>query len=98
MIGYADSHHVAGYLPLQRLRGALGHYLAAVHDADPVAERIRLVEVVRGQEDRDTLVTEPADLVPHMRTRLRVQSGRGLVQEHDLRLVGDAERDIHPAA
>ena len=77
---------------------ALGDDLAAVHDGDPVAERVRLLQVVRGEEHRHALVAQPAHLVPHVRAGLRVQAGGRLVQEDDLRLVDDAERDVHPAA
>ena len=77
---------------------ALGDDLAVVDDRDPVAERVGLVEVVRGEEDGHALVAQPADLVPHVRAALRVEAGGRLVEEDDLRLVDDAERDVDPAA
>ena len=94
----ADEHHVAGDLPLELGRRALGDDLAVVHDGDPVAERVGLVQVVRGDEDGHALAAQPADLVPHVRAALRVEAGGRLVEEDDLRLVDDAERDVDPAA
>ena len=92
------SDHVAGDLALELVRRALGDDLAVVHDRDPVAERVGLVEVVRGEEDGHALGAQPADLVPHVGPALRVEAGGRLVQEDDLRLVDDAERDVDPAA
>ena len=93
----ADGHHVAGDLPLELGRRALGDDLAVVDDGDPVAERVGLVEVVGGEEDGHALVAQPAHLVPHVGAALRVEAGGRLVEEDDLRLVDDAERDVDPA-
>ena len=38
-----------------------------------------------------------ADLVPHAGPRLRVETGRRLVEEEDLRPVDDPETDVEPA-
>ncbi|CCH16009.1 Protein of unknown function [Micromonospora lupini str. Lupac 08] len=89
-----DKHDVAGDLPLELRWGALGDDLAVVHDRDPVAERVGLVEVVRGDEDGHAVAAQSPDLVPHVGAALRVEAGGRLVQEDDLRLVDDAERDL----
>ena len=43
---------VAGDARLQRRRGVVGDEPAVVHDEDPVGQRVGLLEVVRGEEDR----------------------------------------------
>ena len=43
-------------------------------------------------------LAEVPDLVPHAGPRLRVEAGRRLVEEEDLRPVDDAEPDVEPAA
>src|SRR5437763_684410 len=98
--GAVEAHrdHVAGHLPLQRVGGTLGDDLPVVDDRDPVVEGVGFLEVVRGDEDRHALSAQPADLLPHVRPALRVQPGRRLVEEDDLRLVDDAERHVDAAA
>ena len=43
-------------------------------------------------------LAQPAHLVPHPGPARRVQAGGRLVQEHHLRLVDHAQRDVQPAA
>ena len=69
-----------------------------VDDRDPVAQRVGLVEVVGREEHGHALGAQPAHLVPHVGAALRVQAGGRLVQEQDLRVVDDAQRDVHPPA
>src|SRR5256714_1638808 len=94
----AHGHHVAGHLALEVVGRALGDDLAVIHDGDPVAQRVGLFEVVRGDEDRHALAAQPPYLVPPVRAALRVEAGGRLVEEDDLRLVDDAERHVDPAA
>jgi hypothetical protein len=94
---HTDVDDVTGDGALQRGRRPGGDDLAVVHDGDAVAQRIRLVQVVRGDEDGHAVTAEPADLVPHVGAALRVQAGGRLVEEHHLGFVDDAERDVHPA-
>ena len=69
-----------------------------VDDPDPVGEHIRLLEVLRGQEDRHSLLAgEPSNLVPERRPALRVEHGRRLVEEEDPRPVHERERQVEPA-
>ena len=93
----ADPDDVAGDLAFELGRRARGDDLAVVHDGDAVAERVRLVQVVRGDEDGHALGAQPAHLVPHVRAALRVEAGGRLVEEDHLGLVDDAERDVDPA-
>ena len=89
---------VAGDLPLERVGRALGHDPAVVDDREAVGERVGLLEVMRGQEDRGPQLAQVADLVPHARAGLRVQPGRRLVEEEHARAVDDAEPDVEAAA
>ena len=82
-----------------QLRGrALGDDLAVVDDPDPVGEHVRLLEVLRRQEDGDALVAREApDLLPERRAALRVEPGGRLVEEEDRRVVDQRERQVEPA-
>jgi hypothetical protein len=73
-----------------------------VDDPDPVAEDVRLLQVLRRQEDGDPrLAAKEGDLLPQRGATLRIEPGRGLVEKEDLRRVDEREREIkspfHPA-
>ncbi len=90
-------HHVARHLALELVRGAGGDGHAVVDDEHPVAQRVRLVQVVRGEEDGGAEVgAQPPDVLPQVRPALRVKPGGRLVQEDQRRLVDQAERDLKP--
>jgi hypothetical protein len=97
VLGEVDVHGIAAELALQLVGAAFGHDPAAIDDRQPRGELIRLLEVVRGEEDRHGLVVgESFDLPPHARARLGVEAGRRLVEEQHLRAVHEAERDVEP--
>src|SRR5206468_10900208 len=78
---------------LQLVRRALGDDVAVVDDPDTVGEDVGLFEVLRGQENSDTVVArQPADLVPERGPALDVEPGRRLVEEQDPRRVDERER------
>ena len=52
---------VVASLLIDRARGG---DLALVDEGDPVAEPLRLLEVMRGQQDRRPLLVDPLDVVP----------------------------------
>ncbi len=93
---HAERDHVAGDLPLQLGRGPLGDDAAVVDDRQSVAERVRLLQVVRGEEDGDAALAQAAHLVPDPGTALRVEAGGRLVQEQQRRLVDQAHADVQP--
>ncbi len=70
---------------------------AVVHDDEPVAELLGLVHVVRRDDERDALALEAVEPVPQHVPGLRVQAGRGLVEEEDLGVVDERPRDGEPA-
>ena len=85
-------------LRLQLGGSALGHYAPVVDDADAVGEHVGLLQILRGEEDRDAvLLREPSHLGPESRAGLRVEPGRGLVQEEDPRPVHEGQRQVEAA-
>ena len=91
-------HDIAEVLLEQQLRSALRNDLSVVHDRDLVAERVGLVHVVRGQHDRLAAGLDQIDEVPEVPARLRVEAGRGFVEEEHLRVIDDRERHQEPLA
>src|SRR5918999_1346541 len=79
-------------LGFQGLRRVLGD------DPDPVSQHIGLLEVLRRQEHGDALIArEPADLRPERAAALRVEAGRRLVEEENLRTVHQRESEVEAA-
>ena len=69
-----------------------------VDDAHALGQRIGLLEVLRGQEDRDPMLArEACHLVPEGGAALDVESRRGLVEEEDPRLVHERKRQVEAA-
>ena len=87
---------------LQLVGGLEREQPAAVEDADPVGERLRLGQVVRAEQDRRVVPgADLADEVLHLALRARVEPGRRLVEQEQHR-AGEQrprERDLllHPA-
>ena len=81
--------------------GVAGHDLAAADQGDLVAERLGLLEVVRGQEDRRALLVQAADVAPQLLAQLDVDAGGGLVEDDQARLVqqgaGEQQAALHAA-
>ena len=67
--------------------------LAFVDDRDAVAEPLGLLDIVRGQQDGALLVAKGADERVDLVTRLRVETARRLIQEQELRIVDQRERE-----
>ena len=55
-----------------------------VDDGHPVAEAIRLLHVVGGEQHRSAAGAESGDDLPDLAPRLRIEPGGGLVQEQNL--------------
>ena len=85
----------------QLARRALGDDLRLVHDDEPVAQLLGLVHVVGRQDERHAPLLEPVQPLPEQVARLRVEAGRGLVEEQDRGLVdqraGDRQPPLHAA-
>jgi hypothetical protein len=89
--------HVPGHPPLELVGRAAGHDPAVVDEQHPVAQRVGLVQVVRGEEHGGAeAVPQPADVLPQVAAALRVEPGGRLVQEHQPGPVDQAQRDVQP--
>ena len=63
------------------------------HD-DAVGEPLRLLHVVRGQQDRLAEAAQVGDRLPRLAPRGRVEAGRRLVEEDQLGVADQAEREV----
>ena len=75
------------------LRGVQRHDASAVDHRDPVAQALRLLHEVRREQHRRAAFTNPPHQLPDLAPRLRVEAGRELVEQHDLGLVDERQRD-----
>src|SRR5918995_148896 len=66
---------------LQLGRPSLADDAAVVDDCEPVAELVRLLEVLRGEEYRRPARVDAAHLVPDGEPAHRVEAGGGLVEK-----------------
>ena len=81
----------------QQLRGrAHGDDVAVIHDGDDVAQEVRLLHVVGGEDDGLAARLDGADQVPEVVTRLRVETRRGLVEEQHLGIVHQRDAEQQP--
>src|SRR5207247_11311573 len=67
-----------------------------VHDRHPIAEPLRLLHIMRGQQDRIPRRPERPDDLPQLAAGLGVEPGRRLVEEQQLRTVDQRARDREP--
>src|SRR4051812_34136811 len=73
---------------------ALGDEAPLLDDRDAVAQRLRLVEVVGRQQDGLAEVLERAHDVPRRAPGRRVEPGRRLVEEDQLGVADEGEREV----
>ena len=66
-------------------------------DGDAVGEPLRLLHVVRREQDALAQGAEVADRVPGLPPRGRVEAGRRLVEEDELGVADEREGEIEPA-
>ena len=98
LVGDLDDHAVAPEPALQLVGRSLDDHAAVVDDGQPVGKAVRLVEVVRRQQDGQLLDRRQAgDLVPHLGTGLRVEAGGGLVEEEHRRASDETDGDVELA-
>jgi len=76
--------------------GVERHDPVHVHDGDAVTERLGFFHVMGGQHDGAPLGMDLVDKVPQVAARLRVEAGRGLVQEHEIGRVDEGGGDGEP--
>ena len=70
----------------------------AIDNRELGRKAVGLLEVVGREQDGDPLVaTQALDLLPHVRAHLRVEAGRGLVEEQHARARHERKRHVEPA-
>ena len=89
-------HRPVGDRRLQRRRRALRDDPAARDHRDAAAQLVRLVHVVRRQQDRLAGVAERRDGVAQLASTDRIEPDRRLVEEQHRRVVQQAARDMQP--
>ena len=82
--------------PISSADRPLAHHLAVVDDHHPVAARLRLVELVGGEEQRRPVAAQLGQHLVDALAALGVHADRRLVQEHDARAVQHAAGDVEP--
>ena len=85
-----------------QLAGRLvGDHPAVMDDRDPVAQLLGFLEVMRGQDDRDALAVQLADVVPQLPAELDIDPRGRLVEHQDRRRMdhrlGDQQPPLHAA-
>jgi hypothetical protein len=90
---------LAGDLPGEFVRAAVGDDPAGREDQDAVGELLGFAEVVRREQDRGLFqFGEPIDEVVELPPGVRVEAGSRLVEEQQLRPADDADGDVETAA
>ena len=69
-----------------------------VEDTDPVGQSIRLLEVLRGQQDGDAARDEIPDRLPHDPPAAGIESRGRLVEEDDPRVADERHREVETSS
>ena len=83
----------AGHDPGRRVEG---HEAARVDQRDAVGQALGLLHEVGHEDDRHAAVADVLDELPGVAPGLRVEAGRELVEDRDLRVADERERDREP--
>ena len=87
MAGDGELHNVlAAQRSNQLRRRSQRNDPSVIHDADAVAEPLRLIHVVGGQDDGATRLFELVHEVPQMTPRLRVEASGRLIEKKQFRI------------
>jgi len=84
--------------PPRGLGAACGDDPPASEHRDAVGQVLGFVHVVGGQEDCLAELAQAGDDVPRGTACCRVEPGRRFVEEHDLRVADQGERDVEAPA
>src|SRR4051794_12369833 len=90
-------HAVGGAARGQLARRAGGDDQAVLDDRDAIGQLLRLVEVVGREQHGLVELLEPADHAPRGAPRGGVEARRGLVEEHQLGVAHQRQRQVEPA-
>ena len=78
-------------------RRPLANDLSLAQDGHSIRELFGLVEVVRRQEDRLAERAEGTNHLPRRASRRRIETGRRLVEEHEIRIPDERDAEIEPS-
>jgi len=77
--------------------GAAGHQPAMRDHGHAIGQRLGLLDVVRGEHDRATLVDQVAQHLPQRFARLQIEAHRRLIEEQQLRPAGNRHGELRLA-
>src|ERR1051326_7250722 len=77
----------------QLLRRSEGDAMSVIDDGDAIAQPLRFFHVVRRQEHRSAAFAKAAHDFPQLQTALRIETGRRLVEEENVRTADERGRD-----
>src|SRR5207245_7108387 len=95
-VGQLDLEDLPADTVLELVAGPLRDHAAVVDHGDLVRELIRLLEVLRRQQDRRPLAAQVADDRPDHVATPRIETRRRLVEEEYARLRKQARREVEP--
>src|SRR2546423_8719587 len=72
--------------------------LAASENRDAIGQALGLVEVVSREHDRLAEAAEGAQRLPGLAARVRIEAGRRLVEEDQLRVADEGKAEVEAAA
>src|SRR5215210_6583874 len=81
---------------LQLAAGPLGGDPATVYERDLLAQSLRLLQVVRREQDGQPRVVELPDVAPQLVAELHVYPRRRLVEKEHFRVVHERAREENP--
>ena len=101
ILGDCDFDPIPADPVLQLVGGAFRDHTPGVDDRDAVRQLVRLLEVLRGEQDGRALADERADHAPHLAATARVKPRGRLIEKEDRRQQHERGRQIqaatHPA-
>jgi hypothetical protein len=80
----------------QLARRAERNDAAMIHDRNAIAESRRFLHVVGGEKHRPSARLQSLDNLPRLMPRLRVEPGRGLIEEQQLRIADQRAPERQP--
>lgn len=90
--------HILEMCRQQVVGGTVRDDFAMVHDGDFIAQIVRLLHVMRGQQHGLVARLDAVDQFPEIQPRLRVKAGGGFVEEHHVRVIHQRQRQQHALA
>ena len=96
-VGKLEPENFRAKAPLQLIGTPLGDDTAVIEQCDGVRKLVRLFQVLRCQENRDSFVHKLSDGLPKVFSTARVEPRRRLVQEEKARSLDHADGEVESA-